>query len=129
MLKFLKNILAFLVALLGSIIVGWWLSQRRRQQSEQAQPAPSPAAEPTPIVLPPEAFEDVIVEEQQPDDLTVIKGIGNKMSDALADIGIRRFVDLASADAHDIKTRLGNMPVSVNAIEAWIMAAGEHVTN
>lgn len=109
--------------------MGWWWSQRRRAQPTPVTPTPVEHMSPPEIVLPPEAFEDVIVEEHQVDDLTTIKGIGNKMSEALASIGIHRFTDLANADPEDIKARLGNRPVSVSAIEEWIIAAKEYVTN
>jgi len=143
--KFVKNTIVYSVAAVISVVVGWWLSQREKE-AVNLQPAHSPTrmpsstieAEETKIVLPPEAFENLEVSNGKPptkseestlakdsDDLTTIKGIGSKTADALTQMGITDFAQLASADAQNIKDRLTGTARSLKKIEDWIQAAKE----
>lgn len=143
--KFIKNTIVYSIAAVVSIVVGWWLSQREKEAAN-LQPMATPTHVPsnvpleeTKIVLPPEAFENLeessvkpppkIAKQKaaaDPDDLTTIKGIGPKTAEALAQIGIQQFAQLAKSDAQDIKNRLEGTTASLKKIEEWIKAAMEH---
>jgi predicted flap endonuclease-1-like 5' DNA nuclease len=103
------------------------------------------------IPLPPEAFEDVesemsdamvitseviasngaevsfdVVEnEATDDDLTQINGIGPKTVEALAEIEIASFKDLATSDPKLIKEHVSR--VSLTTVQGWIKAAQERI--
>ncbi len=136
----------------------WLSQRRQQKElpaPPQPRPLMPPEAPEPKITLPPEAFEDLAPENVEPaveelpptsleeetiegviveaaevpvDDLTMIKGIGPKFSEALAAIGISHFDELAGADAQDVKNRLGK-PVSLPQVKTWIEAARERVNN
>jgi predicted flap endonuclease-1-like 5' DNA nuclease len=153
-MRIIRGLFIFTVGLVASLIAGWWFNQRQRQSQSSKRHetmtvrstasgslASNGASEPEPIVLPPEAFEDIedIDETSVPgrevasevstggeltDDLTELKGIGPKTAEALNNMGIYTFAALAKANVEELRTQLPNN-VSVEQIESWISAAGE----
>jgi predicted flap endonuclease-1-like 5' DNA nuclease len=146
MVKFVKRSALFLAGLGSSLILGKWLKDR-----DQADQNPAASGQEgvgikldTPestgsvedmesITLPPEAFDDVepvdnivissemTVDSDAEDDLTTIAGIGAKTAETLNELGIRSFIQLAQADADDIKAKVSR--VSLETIQGWIKEA------
>jgi predicted flap endonuclease-1-like 5' DNA nuclease len=58
-----------------------------------------------------------------PDDLTAIKGIGPKLQVRLNELGIRRFADLAQADADALAPRIGQPMITPERVRSWIAEA------
>ncbi|NDJ84312.1 MAG: helix-hairpin-helix domain-containing protein [Chloroflexi bacterium] len=157
MLKNMKRIAAVFGLIGAAVAIARWLAERKTDSNAEALASSAtqyaPPAIPVPpdtitvsshIVLPPEAFEDVddtlpltdddtiaheTLEVDPGDDLTVIKGIGPKMAEALAGVGIASLNDLAQANAEVLKNRLESPRISMKQLEEWIAAAKEQPTS
>lgn len=79
-----------LVIIVIIVLVWWWLSRK----PVEAAPPPAREAE-APLVAE--------VEEAVPDDLTVIEGIGPKISALLKEAGITTFAQLAATETSQIE--------------------------
>jgi predicted flap endonuclease-1-like 5' DNA nuclease len=102
----------------------------------EPEPAPEPAveaviapepveavAEPAPVAPEPEATP-VAVEALAADDLTVMTGIGPKLSAALAERGVTRFAQIAAWTADDLATIDAALSLKGRAVrEAWVAQA------
>lgn len=114
----------------------WWLPEQskepertaREQHSssgtdEAATQAPTPAPE-RPKAEAPQARAEPAA-PVSPDDLTVLKGVGEAMQKKLRGQGINTFSDLAGADADELTARLKEtQPVlSKTRVQEWIDAA------
>lgn len=120
MYRTVRNLTVFSLGLGASAVVGWILLKERkrdrdaenvtiRSQSRISEPDEMPE-----IVLP---LEPVQAEDQhmraidataadQPDDLTLINGIGPRFAEALHTVGISRFAQLAEQDPDDLANKL-----------------------
>ena len=85
--------------------------------------APPPPAPPAEVAPPPEPTITV-EEEEVPDDLTVIRGIGASMQERLNRHGIVTYAQLAEASPAEIEAMLGDAARLAN-VEEWIAQAGE----
>jgi predicted flap endonuclease-1-like 5' DNA nuclease len=77
--------------------------------------APAPAAKEAPTET---------REEQPPDDLTVIRGIGVAIQDRLNAAGIRSYDQLARATPEELRSILGRLARAAK-LEEWIAQARE----
>jgi predicted flap endonuclease-1-like 5' DNA nuclease len=64
-----------------------------------------------------------VVQEKSADDLTMIEGIGPKVSKILNDAGIMSFADLAAADAARVERALDSAGLQMMDPEGWIQQA------
>lgn len=94
--------LAFFVLM---IIVGWLTSRRGTEQAE---------------VMPEARVHSISI---QPDDLTIIEGIGPKVAKVLNGAGIHSFADLAGANAADVQKTLDAAGLQMMNPEGWIEQA------
>lgn len=92
------------------VVVGWLVSRKRGSQPTVQQEA---HAEP----------EMPVVQEKSADDLTLIEGIGPKVSKVLNDAGIMSFADLAAADAAGVERALDGAGLQMMDPEGWIEQA------
>ena len=93
----------------------------------EAAPAPEPAlvavAEVMESIAPPEP-EPEAVAPAGPDDLTVMNGIGPKLSVALAERGVTRFAQIAAWTAEDLAEVDAALSLKGRAVrEAWVAQA------
>jgi len=88
----------------------YWMTRWREATNLEAltgmmslptQAAAEPTVEATVAALMPEPVAEV-APEPEPDDLTVLKGVGPKLAVKLADRGIKRFADVAAMSAETI---------------------------
>lgn len=87
------------------IIVGWLTSNRSTEQAEVAHDS------------------RVHSIQIQPDDLTIIEGIGPKVAKVLNETGIHSFADLAGANAADVQKTLDAAGLQMMNPEGWIEQA------
>lgn len=69
-----------------------------------------------------EIDEKIVIEEAipvEPDDLTVVEGIGPKSAAALRDAGIMTFAQLAATDTDSIKSILSRANVRIAVSDTW----------
>jgi hypothetical protein len=139
----------------GAIFVRWWLIQQDNpNDDDHNNPPPPPTDMPPPpdmsalldeqelIVLPPEAFAGTpttgtyIIPNgngngalHHQDDLTTVQTITPEIAEALHGVGIANFITLAHANPTVLYEQLrGTFTLSPDIVEAWIVAAQEHVT-
>jgi len=86
------------------VLIGWWVSRNRASQPMGQQETP---AEPA-------------TEAKAADDLTVLEGIGPKVSKVLNDIGIMSFADLAAADSDNVQQALNGAGMQYMDPAGWI---------
>lgn len=87
------------------IIVGWLTSRRSTEQTEVAHES------------------RVHSIQIQPDDLTILEGIGPKVAKVLNEAGIHSLADLAKANANDIQKALDAAGLQMMNPEGWIEQA------
>ncbi|MBI4761442.1 MAG: DUF4332 domain-containing protein [Chloroflexota bacterium] len=87
------------------IIVGWLTSRRSAEQAEAGHES---------------RVHSIAI---QPDDLTVIEGIGPKVAKALKEAGIHSFADLAKANAASVQKILDAAGLQMLNPEGWIEQA------
>jgi hypothetical protein len=87
------------------IIVGWLTSRRGAEQAEVTHDS------------------RVHSIQIQPDDLTIIEGIGPKVAKVLNEAGIHSFADLAGANAADVQKTLDAAGLQMMNPEGWIEQA------
>jgi predicted flap endonuclease-1-like 5' DNA nuclease len=92
------------------VVVGWLVSRKRGSQPTVQHEA---HAEP----------EMPVVQEKSADDLTMIEGIGPKVSKILNDVGIMSFAELAAADAARVERALDEAGLQMMDPEGWIEQA------
>ena len=68
------------------------------------------------------------VGKPQPDDLTVIRGIGPAIARKLDALGVRTFSDLAEADPNDLAAKLASRPVTASRVREWVTEAKKRVS-
>jgi predicted flap endonuclease-1-like 5' DNA nuclease len=95
----MRSINKLLLTLILAFLIWRWLSQQPETQTEMF---PERRKQP---YYPAEEEQHVVAPDQQ-DDLTRIKGIGQKSFQALERAGVHTFEQLASLDAEDIKAIL-----------------------
>ncbi len=105
-----------LAVFLVMVFLGWWVSQKGwlKQEEEPAHEAHGheehPRAEPLPV-------------ENKPDDLTIIEGIGPKVSKLLGGIGITTFAQLAKADLGKLRETLDGAGYKYMEPAGWVEQA------
>lgn len=121
-----------IILILLALLIWWWLSRRPAEEkampASQAKPvAPARVAEatvPTPSPQPPVAAapapstlsaEPPLAAPPAPDDLTVIEGIGPKISGLLKTAGILTFAQLATTDVTRLKQILNEASLTALA--------------
>lgn len=87
------------------IIVGWLTSRRSGEQAEAGRES------------------RVHSIQIQPDDLTVIEGIGPKVAKILNQVGIHSFADLAGANADEVEKVLDAAGLQMMDPDGWIEQA------
>jgi predicted flap endonuclease-1-like 5' DNA nuclease len=126
-------------AVIGMVLVGWWLLRLLRDEEEHEEAVRIPSQRPADIniPLPPqpidylldeaEAIVDEVVEappvvESEPaaapaadasDDLTAIDGIGPKYAKGLNELGITTFARLQQADPDDLAEQLKSLGLRI----------------
>ena len=88
------------------VIIGWLTSRRNGSGPEVRQEAHAPAS------------------HREPDDLTVLEGIGPKVAKVLNGMGITTFDDLARASAVEVQKVLNASGLQMLNPEGWIDQAG-----
>ena len=83
------------------VIVGWWVSLRKRDQPEVKQ-------------------EAVKSKKKDADDLVKIEGIGPKVAKILADAGITTFAELARMKVSDVQKILNEAGMQMMDPEGWV---------
>ena len=97
----------FLAFFLLMVVVGWWVSNRRKvEPSEVPQEAPVPHQEKVTV-----------------DDLIRLEGIGPKVAKVLNEAGITSFEDLAKANAVEVQKVLSAAGMQMLNPEGWIEQA------
>jgi len=81
----------WLWALIAGLLIWWWLNQPEDERRKPVKVAPSLHREPT-------ERTGEMAEKPEPDDLTLIEGIGPKIRDLLHEKGITTFAQLAASD-------------------------------
>jgi hypothetical protein len=87
------------------IVVGWLTSRRSTEQAEVTHDS---------------RVHSISI---QPDDLTIIEGIGPKVAKVLNEAGIHSFTDLAGANAADVQKTLEAAGLQMMNPEGWIEQA------
>ena len=88
-----------------AILLGWWAGSRAPEQVEVKTEAVKPSR------------------KKEADDLTMIEGIGPKVSKVLKKAGIETFDDLAAAKAADVQSILDEAKLQMMNPEGWIEQA------
>ncbi|MFC2053719.1 helix-hairpin-helix domain-containing protein [Chloroflexota bacterium] len=106
------------------LILLWCLiNQRKKEQKEQPQLKIEIDAgekiQPSATTTHPEVSA-VQEENQEPDDLTQISGIGPKISAILQDAGIINYAQLAEADEEEIRQTLSEAGLRLGDPGSWI---------
>ena len=68
------------------------------------------------------------VAKPQPDNLTVIRGIGPAIARKLDALGVRTFSDLAEADPDDLAAELASRPVTASRVQEWGTEAKKRIS-
>jgi len=115
------------MAFFSMLILLWCLiNQRKKEQNEQPQLKIKIDAggkiQPSTASFQPEVTA-VQENNQEPDDLTQISGIGPKISAILQDAGITNYAQLADADEDEIKKILSEAGLRMGDPESWIQQA------
>ena len=80
-----------------------------------------------PVLPDKEIDEQIVIEEAvstEPDDLTVVEGIGPKSATALQGAGVTTYAQLADMDTDTIKAILSEANVRVAVSDTWAVQAG-----
>lgn len=104
----------------------WWLPTTKDEEKSGAGAKPSPTmADDASTDLRTTGDEaDVDPNEDDVDDLTVIKGIGPSIQTKLRSFGITSLAALAAADPEALATKLkASQPISTTRVKSWIEAA------
>lgn len=88
------------------VVVGWWVSQQKRNQPEAAHTA-----------------RDRHAGEKPADDLVKIEGVGPKVAKVLNTAGILSFADLAQAKSADVQKVLDAAGLQMMNPDGWIEQA------
>ncbi|MFC2026047.1 helix-hairpin-helix domain-containing protein [Chloroflexota bacterium] len=116
--------------LLGMILILVWLRKKQEEPTttgiKTGLVIPDVETEPLPARAP--TFPDEKIELEQPeentaDDLTIISGVGPKMSKALNSFGISTFSQLAASDPNEIKQHLEDSGYRLGDPKSWIEQA------
>jgi predicted flap endonuclease-1-like 5' DNA nuclease len=117
----------FSLGLAISLIIGYWLKQeelRSRRLASQSREGRDEVDDH--IVL---STKTLDAADELPDDLTRIRGIGPKIAEALAAIGITHYRQLASAQVDDLLVRLQEVRgINADKIADWIKQAAELIS-
>ena len=126
---------AMFSAAAGVGVAYWWMTRWTRAVNFEALAgaAPTPLATPEPAEIVAEStavVEQVVDEitetvvETVADDLTLMTGIGPKLSLALAERGVTRFAQIAAWTADDLATFDADLALKGRAVrEAWVAQA------
>lgn len=91
-----------LIVFLLMVLLGWWVSSKGwLKKEEEPKHEEHDHAEPAPVEI-----KSAPVKSSAADDLTELEGIGPKVAQVLAGIGISTFESLANADHGKVKTAL-----------------------
>jgi len=118
-----KNWMMGLMGLIASfaitLLVYWYLENSQRK----AKLTTGPSGEAPDRDL----DAQIVIEEAQPtepDDLTLVEGIGPKTSSALQNAGINTYTQLAASDTDTLKGILNQAGVRVAVSDTWTEQAG-----
>jgi predicted flap endonuclease-1-like 5' DNA nuclease len=132
-----RNLWMVATVVLGFLSIGLGYSQRPKTKAQACESAEPLSVEPvsdTPISTEVEKSKEVTVEEaaiDEPmtstdlvtvDDLTQVKGIGEKRAAQLKALGINSFTELANASAKNLAKK---MKISSKTTKKWINSAKE----
>jgi predicted flap endonuclease-1-like 5' DNA nuclease len=110
----MKRFIGFL-AFIATCAIVLWLTRERLLPAPRVPEGPPARFRSTPPEPRPE--------EPQPDDLTVIKGIGPVYAASLVELGITTFGALAAADPDQLAAQLAT---TVTRVSGWIDQARQH---
>lgn len=115
------------------IFIVWWALLRNAKNykpdfelhaHEEEHHTPEEQAEETPAAIDEErAMEAAITAQVQPDDLTVIEGIGPKVNQLLNNAGIQTYAQLADANPESLKAILEPAGLHFINPESWVEQA------
>jgi predicted flap endonuclease-1-like 5' DNA nuclease len=127
MSKFVRAFGYFSLGLGISLIIGYWLKQEELRSRRLASQPPAGRNEiDDHIVL---SNKTLDAADDLSDDLTRIRGIGPKIAEALAAIGITRYRQLALAQADDLLERLQEVRgINSDKVTDWIKQAAELIS-
>lgn len=99
-----------LILFLLIVLIGWWASNNKGEQVEGKDEAPS-------------EFHDKPDAVKLADDLTLLEGIGPKVSQILNEAGYLTFADLAKADSAEVDKVLDANRLQMMDSAGWIEQA------
>ena len=109
----------------------WWLPTPKDEQKSDAETKTllTMADEVSTEVKTTGCEEGVASDEDDADDLTVIKGIGPAVQTKLRSFGVTSLAALAAADPEALAAKLkASQPISSARVKGWIAAAQDQIT-
>jgi predicted flap endonuclease-1-like 5' DNA nuclease len=127
-IKINRNFLLVLTGIALGFALGYWLVKRRAawfEISAPEQPLWLPAqpisAKPiSPVPSPPQPAPPEAPAKREPDDLTLIDGIGPAFARALGDLGITTFAQLAESNPDDLAARIDRLTAARIRRDDWV---------
>ena len=114
----------------GMVVLGWWASGRLPKEDDNVQPHGGDAATDEEVVAShveeaPEKLEEPVMPlpVAEADDLAKLEGIGPKVAELLASLGITTFAALAAADTNVIMDALEEAGYGFMDPAGWIEQA------
>ena len=103
----------------------WLPTTKGEQKSEaEAKPPPTMVDDISTDLKTTDSEDGVGPDEDDADDLTVIKGIGPSIQAKLRSFGITSLAALAASDPEDLTVKLkASQPISTTRVKGWIEAA------
>ena len=108
----------------------WWLPTSKGEQTSgsAAKPAPTVTDDVSTDVRGTRDDSGVGSDENDTDDLTVIKGIGPSIQTKLSGFGITSLAALAASDPEMLAVKLkASQPISATRVKGWIEEAQDRV--
>lgn len=111
-----------LIIFLLMVLLGWWVSSKGLLKRDE-EPRPIEHGHDQHALVEPVVSHSAPVEAAIPDDLTKLEGIGPKVAQVLAGMGITTFDSLAKADPAHLRTALDAAGYKYMEPAGWIEQA------
>ena len=106
--------LSLIFGFISSLMLILYTFMRKNRLAGKEYPCSSPDKFPPEIPI-----ENVVTQEQNTDDLTIILGIGPKISNFLNSVGINSFKKLSEKSPDDLRNILLQHQIRLNDPETW----------